>query len=131
MPTILHMEQAIVFRLKNWNALAQLVGPRVYPQATTQDPTPPAVVLQRVGAESAAVMSPTPGRPRKYLIRVDSLGRTEADVNPVATEVVNALHNWQDIANGVHGAFHTDSDAAVLADDTRLVSHTFAVWFNG
>lgn len=134
MPTPQTMEQAIVLRLKTFNALNQLVGDRVYPQATTQDPVPPCVVLQRIGAESASLISTTPGlgtRPRKYLVRVDSMGRTEAEVNPVGTEVVNALHHWKEQTKGIEGAFHVDSDVSVLDDTTRLVSHTFAVWFRG
>jgi hypothetical protein len=131
MPSIATMESAIVHRLKTWNPLTQLVGPRVYPQATTQDPTPPSVVLQRVGAESGANLDGAAGRPRKYLVRVDSMGRTESEVNPVAASVVDALNAWQDTASGIEGAFHVDSDTTILDDTTRLVSHTFAVWFRG
>lgn len=123
------MEQAIVARLKTCNSLEQLTGGRIYPQATSQDPSPPSVVIQRVGAESGATLGDGAGRPRKYILRVDCFGRTEAEVHPVGVEVVNALHQWKDHAKGIQGVFHTDSETSILDDTTRVVSHTFAVWF--
>lgn len=122
-------EEMLRGRMAGYAPLTDLVGQRIYPQMSTQEPTYPLAIYERAGEERQPKISGA-SNTSKVLIDVTTYGRTEAEYQAPAAQVVNALNQWSDRANGVQGVFHVDSNAGVTEDGlARWMKHTFAVWF--
>lgn len=122
-------EEVVCARLKAWTNLTNVVGQRVYPQMSTQEPTFPLVIYERSGEDRSPNLNPGPNKTSKITIDVTTYGRTESDIQVPAGEVVNALNQFSDRPNGAMGIFHVDSSSGVTEEGYRYLKHSFAVWF--
>lgn len=132
MPTA-SVEDAICVKLKATGLVQAIVGTRVYPQLTTQEPTFPQVVYSKIGTETGAKLKSGTSDLKAHTIRVDCYAETEAGALTLGKAVRDLLTPeatpWRDLTVGVHGCFHADSAQDYTEDGLRFQSEIFTVWF--
>lgn len=130
------VEQACAAKLAASTAVTDVVGPRIYPAFNTQEPVFPEIVFTKLGGEAiSSTMGRGTGRgPKSFTVRFDCYAATEAESQALGKLVEDAITPggvpWRDLAEGVQGAFFSDSSQEFTQDGVRFQAVTFTVIFS-
>lgn len=93
-------------------AVVALVATRVYPKTLPQAPTFPAITFQRISRVPMADKLDAPGTLARPRVQVDVWGKTDTEVDALATAVRHRL-------NGFKGTVAGEGDVQRIALDTN------------
>ena len=131
MPTPTLPEEAFVTRLKGWAAFTAIVGQRLWPDVSNQDPTFPFTLYGRQGANRLQSLTATKGLAR-YQITLDAFAATAAQQQAIVKAATDALDGWSDPTLGVKGCFVEPAESVeqdVAGDVYRSMSLVATLWF--
>lgn len=122
-------EEPLVERLKADATLDGLVGGRVWPRWSVQDPDDPLIVCRRESAERSKRLDGSSSL-GKYTVRLECYAATEAATHAPLAAAWAALDGWRDHAKGVQGVFHEDDDTGEDdASGLKFTARILTVWF--
>lgn len=120
-------EQAVYDRLRGDTALADLIGDRLWPDESPQDPEFPFVLYQRMSAEKVGTLAADTGL-RKAEIAIDVFGQSAVGQQAIGALIESRLDSWKDEAVGVLGCFVTPGDSQET-EFGRTLSLVATCWF--
>ena len=122
-------EEPLVEKLKATAAVTALVGQRIWPRWSTQDPSSPLIVFRREGVEAPRRLD-NGGVLQRYTLRLECYAETEAQTHAPLAAAWAALKTFRDATKGVMGVFWDDDDTG--EDDVsglKFTSRILSVWF--
>lgn len=127
MPT-LSAEQAVRDRIISDSAITAEIGSRVWPDVSSQEPTLPFVILERISSNITGNLAGT-GTLREVVMTLDIFGQSALSQQTIAELITSRLNNWQDLTIGVHACFVTPGDSQET-DFGRTFTLNVSCWFD-
>ena len=103
-------QQTLVARLTSDATLTALIGDRLWPDLTRQDPPFPFVLYQRANTDRLTGLG-GPKRTNMHTVEVDVFAATAAAAETIVGVIVDRLNGWVDRTAGVLGCFVEESDS--------------------
>lgn len=127
MPTA-SAEQAVYDRLIGHTALTALIGDRLWPDESKQDPTLPFALYQRTNAVRVGTLAGAGGL-RLAEIAIDVFSETALEQQTIGKLIEDRLDSWRDATVGVQGCFVEPGDSQET-EWGRTLSLVVKVWFS-
>jgi hypothetical protein len=122
-------EEPLVERLKADATLTALVGTRIWPRWSKQDPDTPLIVFRRDGVEAPRRLD-NAGTLKRYTLRLECYAETEALTHSPLKAAWESLDGFRDHTKGVQGVFHEDDDTGEdEASGLKFTARILSVWF--
>lgn len=127
MPTA-SAEQAIYDRLIGHTALTDLIGTRLWPDESKQDPELPFVLYQRTNAVRVGTLAGAGGL-RLAEVAIDVFAVTAVESQTIGKLIEDRLDSWRDSSVGVQGCFVEPGDSQET-EWGRTLSLVAKCWFS-
>lgn len=126
MPTA-SAEQAIYDRLIGHSSLTALIGDRLWPDESKQEPMLPFVLYQRTNATRVGTLAGAGGL-RKAEVAIDVFAVTALEAQAIGKLIEDRLESWRDMSIGVQGCFVEPGDSQET-EWGRTLSLVASCWF--
>lgn len=122
-------EEPLVERLKADAPLSALVGARIWPRWSKQDPDSPLIIARRDGTEAPRRLD-NAGTLKRYTIRLECYAETEEQTHAPLAAAWDSLKTFRDPDKGIQGVFHDDDDSGEdESSGLRFTARILSVWF--